>query len=268
MSDTEDTEEFLKTNSISSIKKQIIIGNNNENDELTKISTIELISDLFVNICKENKSKKCNENYLLKSFTNNNIPHISIKDYLFRLSKHAKVNESTIILILIYIDRICNMNHFILTYYNIHKLILASFILAIKYNEENYYSMIYYSKIGGVTLSEIKNLESEFLILVRYKLFVETKLFDKYYNDLMSLKDESEDDENEEEYEEYEDEEEDEEKEEEAKCEIQNNNISQNNEKNISKINNIDIYKAIDKKDNIVNFQNINYEKGIILRKL
>ena len=58
------------------------------------------------------------------------------------------------------------------------------------------------------------------------------------------------------------------EKKEEAKNEIQNNNISQNNEKIISKINNIDIYKAIDKKDNIVNFQNINYEKGIILRKL
>ena len=99
------------------------------------------------------------------------------------------------------------MNHFILTYYNIHKLILASFILAIKYNEENYYSMIYYSKIGGVTLSEIKNLESEFLILVRYKLFVETKLFDKYYNDLMSLKNvDSEGEENGEESEEQEEE--------------------------------------------------------------
>jgi len=228
------------------------------------ISTIELISDLLVKICEENKIKKSNKNYLLKSFTCKNIPSISIKDYFLRLSKHAKVNESTIILILIYIDRICNMNHFILTYYNIHKLILAAFILAIKYNEENYYSMIYYSKIGGVSVTELNILEYEYLILIRYKLFVQQKLFDKYYNDLMSLKDESEDDENEEEYEEYEDEEEDEEKEEEAKCEIQNNNISQNNEKNISKINNIDIYQ----KNEVIEFNKIIISSLYIVTKL
>ena len=212
MSDTEDTEEFIKTNSISSNKKNIIFDNITEQEEQLKISTIELISDLFVNICEENKAKKCNKNILLKSFTNKNIPSISIKDYLLRLSKHAKVNESTIILILIYIDRICNMNHFILTYFNIHKLILAAFILAIKYNEENYYHMIYYSKIGGVSLSELNNLESEYLILIGYKLFVNTQLYDKYYNDLMSLKyDDNNEDENEEEYEEQEEEENEEE---------------------------------------------------------
>ena len=197
MSDTEDTEELIKSNSISSPKKHAIEEIFNDKDELMKISTIEIISDLFMNICEENKSKKNNKNILLKSFTNKNIPSISIKDYLFRLSKHAKVNESTIILVLIYIDRICNINHFFLTYYNIHKMILAAFILSIKYNEEIYYSMIFYSKLGGVSVSELKNLESEFLILISYKLFVETKLFDKYYNDLMSLKnDESEDEEN------------------------------------------------------------------------
>ena len=207
MSDTEDTEELIKSNSISSPKKHAISEIINDKDELMKISTIEIISDLFMNICEENKSKKNNKNILLKSFTNKNIPSISIKDYLFRLSKHAKVNESTIILVLIYIDRICNINHFFLTYYNIHKMILAAFILAIKYNEEIYYSMVFYSKLGGVSVSELKNLESEFLILISYKLFVETKLFDKYYNDLMSLKDgESEGEENGEESEEQEEE--------------------------------------------------------------
>ena len=154
------------------------------------------------------------------------------------------------------------MNHFILTYYNIHKLILASFILAIKYNEEYYFPMIFYSKIGGVSLSELKNLESEFLILVRYRLFVETKLFEKYYNDLMSLKSES-DDENEEECEE----EEDEEKEEEEKLnEINNGDEFHNDEKRFNKINSIDIYKINDIKENKINFHNINYEKRTILR--
>ena len=188
MSDTEDTEELEINNSISLNKKQIIIENTINKKEEKITSIIEIISELFINICEENKEKKCNKNFLLKSFTNKFIPSISIKDFLFRLSKYSRVNESTIILILIYIDRICNLNNFIITYYNIHKLILASFILSIKYNEENYYSMIFYSKIGGVSLSELNNLEYEYLILIKYNLFIQPKLFYKYYNDLMSLK--------------------------------------------------------------------------------
>ena len=257
MSDTEDTEELIKNNSISS-KKNNIIENISEKEEQLKIGTIELISDLFDNICEENKTKKCNRNLLLKSFTNKTIPSISIKNYLLRLSKHAKVNESTIILILIYIDRICNMNHFILTYYNIHKLILAAFILAIKYNEDKYYHMIYYSKMGGVTLSELNYLESEYLILIDYKLFVDTKLYNKYYNDLMSLKyDDNNQDENEEEYEEQEEDE----------CEEDIKIQDKDNDK-LKNINNINIDKPINK-DNIKfgkqnNNNQINYEREAV----
>jgi len=249
MSDTEDTEGLISTGKKSS---EIIT----QKEELKKLSTIEIISDLLVNICEENKTKKCNKNYLLKSFTNKNIPSISIKDYLLRLSKHAKINESTIILILIYIDRICNMNHFILTYYNIHKMILAAFILAIKYNEDCYYSMNYYSKIGGITLSELNYLESEYLILIEYNLFIQAKLYDKYYNDLMSLKsEESDDEENEEEYEEQEDE-----KEEKENIEEFNNNnlIKKNNNINLLQdLNQIGIFQN-------KNINTENYEREIM----
>ena len=187
---------------------------------------------------------------MLKSFTNKNVPSISIKDYLFRLSKYSKVNESTIILILIYIDRICKINNFILTYYNIHKLILVAFILAIKYNEESNYLMEYYSKIGGIPLSELNNLESEYLILFRYNLFVRTQLFDKYYNDLMSLKCDDKGDETEKEYEEEGDEEK----------EVGEGN---ENEQKMNKNNNIDIIKELyqnEKVENKNNANNINYE--------
>ena len=212
MSDTEDTEEVITNKSKSLNKKHIILESISQKEEEMIASTIELISDLIEKICEKKKIKKCNKNFLLKSFTCENIPSISIKDYFLRLSKHAKVNESTIILILIYIDRICNMNHFILTYYNIHKLILAAFVLAIKYNEDNYYSMVYYSKIGGVPVAELNKLEFEYLILIGFRLFVHTQLFEKYYNDLMSLKDDSDEEDYDEEYEEQEDDEKEEEK--------------------------------------------------------
>ena len=256
MSDTEDTE-VIKTNSISSKKKYAKTEVFSQEEEITKLGTIEIISDLFINICEENKTKKKQKNLLLKSFTNKNIPSITIKDYLIRLSKYSKVNESTIILILIYIDRVCNMKHFFLTYFNIHKMILASFILAIKYNEESYYFMSYYSKLGGVSMSELENLESEFLELIEFNLFIEQKLYDKYYNDLMSLKNVDIDEEEEEENEDQEAEE-DEKEEKGEKNEIKMENfhkIENNKEKRImedlycskSKMNIIDVsYKKED----------------------
>lgn len=202
MSETDDTEGHLINNSISSDKKLMIQQSELTNEEIIKLEIIELISDLLSNICEENKKKNKQKNLLIKSFNNKNIPSISIKDYLFRLIKHTQINKSTIIIILIYIDRICNINHFFLSYYNIHKLILAAFILAIKYNEDNYYSMVFYSKLGGVTPGELNKLEFEFLILIRYNLLVQEELYKKYYNDLMSLKSDTE-----EEYESDEDEE-------------------------------------------------------------
>ena len=248
MTDTEDTEEMKAKNSTYSNEKKNYIDSNNEKEGLNIIRTIEIIADLLVNICEENKTKKSKNSFLLKTFTNKNIPSISIKDYLLRLQKHSKVNESTIILILIYIDRVCNMNHFIITYYNIHKLILAAFILAIKYNEDYYYSMIYYSKVGGISLTELKNLELEFLILIRYKLYIQTKLFDKYYSDLMSLK--NVDSENDEEYEEQEEDENENEGMEEYKTHINNNiniklNVYQNEQINNINKNKINLEREI-----------------------
>ena len=190
MSETDDTEEFFGEKST---QKKLSSKNIIQNDEVLYISTnVEIISDLLNNICQENKSKKQRQNFLFKSFINKNIPSISVKDYILRLVKHSKINESTIIILLIYIDRICKINNFFLTYYNIHKLILAAFIIAIKYNEDNYYSMQIYSKIGGVTIAELNNLEFEFLKLIKFNLFIPEILYNKYYNDLMSLKSDSE----------------------------------------------------------------------------
>ena len=195
MSETDDTEEIIINNSKFNTKTSISSNNiiKDEEEEITKINTVELISDLLKNICEENKKKKIQKSYLIKSFINKNIPSISLKDYLIRLINYSKINESTIIIVLIYIDRITKLNHFLLTYSNIHKLILAAFILSIKYNEDTYYSMSIYAKIGGVTLSELNKLEFEYIKLIGFDLFIQQKLYDKYYNDLMSLKSDTED---------------------------------------------------------------------------
>ena len=178
-------------------KNKIIINFVRESEEVKEGRRIlQKISDLLTDICEESK-KEPNLFYKpLKCFYSKNIPLISIKDYLEHIYKYTKINTSTIILILIYIDRICNIHKCKLCYYNIHKLILGSMIIAIKYNEDEYYSQKFYAKIGGVTLAEICNLEYSFLSLINYNLFVNENLFGKYNDFILSTDSDDDDSEN------------------------------------------------------------------------
>ena len=192
------------------IETQNQINSNNKNNSVDKIhlfysnnirenaaiSIIKKISQLLEDICDENtknfKENNYGENLKIKPFLSKNIPQISIKDYLERLYKHTKINCSTIILILIYIDRICNIQKFKLTYFNIHKLILASMIIANKFNEEEQYTTKFYSKLGGVPIAEIIFLEYNFFFLLNFNLFVKDELYQKY-SDYISSADSEED---------------------------------------------------------------------------
>ena len=190
MSDTEETEYLSKNSSRSNLKnigKASIIS---KTKEYVPMKLIEIISDLLNNICEENKVKSDSINKNIKPFMTESIPSLSIKDYLTRLSQFTKINESTIILILIYIDRIGKINKFILTYRNIYKLILASMVIAIKYNEDNFYSSEVYAKLGGLSVPELNYLEFQFLIQIKFSLFIEKDLFDKYYYNLLSFQEE------------------------------------------------------------------------------
>ncbi len=144
----------------------------NENKELT------IISDLLTGICLENKQKK-NSN-IINFFLTKKIPSISIYDFLERLVKYSKIEKSTLILILIYIDKFCDMNNVNLTFYNIHKLILSSLVIAAKYNEDKYLSNEFYAKIGGITKKEIDILEYQFLTLINFSLYINDEIYHKY----------------------------------------------------------------------------------------
>ena len=195
MSDTEETEYLSINSSRSNLNNKDKISIISKSEEYVPMKMIEIISDLLNNICEENKVKSENINKNIKPFMTESIPSLSIKDYLTRLSQFTKINESTIILILIYIDRIGKINKFILTYRNIYKLILASMVIAIKYNEDNFFSSEVYAKLGGLSVLELNYLEFQFLILIKFSLFIEKDLFDKYYYNLLSLQEE-EDNEN------------------------------------------------------------------------
>ena len=70
---------------------------------------------------------------------------------------------------LIYIDRLCELNNFIVNSYNVYKILFSSLIMAIKYNEDEFYDNKFYAKVGGLSLNEMNNLEINYLSLIDFK---------------------------------------------------------------------------------------------------
>jgi len=151
--------------------------------EVKKSDVLHTVSQLLTDICDESPQEFEHETLkIIKPFISIKVPQISIENFMKRLLKYSKMESSTLILILIYIDRVCFFGKFSLNYYNIHKLILASMIVSIKYNEDEYFSNKFYAKVGGVTKEELDKLEYEFLSLIDFSLFVDVDLFSKYYD--------------------------------------------------------------------------------------
>lgn len=57
-------------------------------------------------------------------------------------------------------------------------------LIAIKYQDDDYYRNEYYAKIGGISTRELNELEREFLHLIHYNAYVSEALFRTYLDKL------------------------------------------------------------------------------------
>ena len=153
--------------------------------------TISCISRILTKISEANNSLPAQIEFK-KEFPelfSERIPKISLYDYISRIQKNSLYEKSTMILSLIYIDRLCDLNNFNLTFYNIHKIFFISSLIAIKYNEDSIYNNKYYSEIAGIPLEELNLMENYFIKLIDYNFFVHENEFKQYENYLDSYED-------------------------------------------------------------------------------
>ena len=145
---------------------------------------IENISSIIESLIEENKNlldyKEKLKIQKKSVFNKDELPHISIKNYLHRIQTFSEAEDNTLIISLIFLDKICDTASIILTEYNVHRLLFISILIAIKYNEDLVFELDYYSKIAGMTKKEINKLEYEFLKLINFEVFVHKKIFEKY----------------------------------------------------------------------------------------
>jgi hypothetical protein len=163
------------------------------NSRSLELKIIANISNTLIDSCVSNSKKFCivKNPKLLIPFTADT--SINIQDYLEHLYKYGRMNISTILLMLIYIDRFCNINKTKLSYKIVHKLMLASLIVAIKYNEDEMYSLKIYAGLGGVSKAELEYLEICFISYINFNLFIKEEIYNKYYEFFAELDSEDDD---------------------------------------------------------------------------
>ena len=160
-----------------------------ENNKILKTkefrySLINTLSFLFTDICKENDILNLDNDKRIIPFLSKKNQSLSIKKYLLRLVKYTQVESSTLIAMLIYIDRLCEINDFTINSLNIYKIIFSSLVLAIKYNEEIIFDNKFFARIGGISLSEMNFLETVYLNLINFKLYVSDEIFETYIENI------------------------------------------------------------------------------------
>eukprot|EP00923_Selenidium_pygospionis_P002041 GHVN01003152.1.p1 GENE.GHVN01003152.1~~GHVN01003152.1.p1 ORF type:complete len:129 (+),score=0.29 GHVN01003152.1:389-775(+) len=100
----------------------------------------------------------------------------------YRIQKYFGCTNECFVLSLVYIDRIVKVHKekFSVSILNIHRLLITSVMLAAKFFDDVYYSNAFYARVGGVKTREINVLETHFLSLINYQLFVSPQEYDQY----------------------------------------------------------------------------------------
>lgn len=113
-------------------------------------------------------------------------PQVPISYYINRLVVYSNCSSSAFIVMLIYLDRVQrSCPSLALNEMNCHRLILSALVLAIKYLEDDVYLNSHYAFIGGISTSEMNDLELQFLELLGWNLNICRDLFDHFRNSLM-----------------------------------------------------------------------------------
>jgi hypothetical protein len=157
-------------------------------NKLPNTELIKAISQALTTILEENRNnpnyKEIVINQKKMPFSSDSIPGISIEDYLIRIQTYANTEKNTLIVSLIFIDRLCQIADLTLTYYNIHRILFTSVLLSVKYNEDNFYDNKFYAEIAGVKLKELNILEYTFAQMINFRFFINNEIFEKYEKNL------------------------------------------------------------------------------------
>lgn len=118
----------------------------------------------------------------LTVFDSQNIPGITITNYIARIMAYSRASSRNIVMALSYIDSLsndedCPVNF---TRFSAHRLIWVSIMVASKFYEDFYLDNESWARISGLTLGEINKLERKFLNYLDFNINTKLDWFMNY----------------------------------------------------------------------------------------
>ena len=149
-------------------------------DNLITIREIKGLIDALEELIQDTSNESASGNSLenINAFSVGKIPKINIEDYFSRIIKYSKLQIGSFIAMMIYLDKAAEKLD--ITFYNIHRLILGALICAIKYTCDISQNNHFFAKVGGISYHEVCLLESTFLVLIDYRLYISDDEYQKY----------------------------------------------------------------------------------------
>jgi len=157
-------------------------SNSEETLENQMESIIRLIAAGLGKIASINTSFAGGEQDVLSRFSCVVEPEIPLVDYLLRLTKYLDAwktakglacSARALILSLVYLERVYRLHPGArISSKNVHKVLLVSMLIAVKFTEDQPLSNNYWSKVGGIDLKELNRLEGELCNLIGFEFHV------------------------------------------------------------------------------------------------
>tara|TARA_R110002050_G_scaffold255259_1_gene393884 strand:- start:449 stop:1018 length:570 start_codon:yes stop_codon:yes gene_type:complete len=114
-------------------------------------------------------------------------PEGKVKEYIGRIFRYTGRNVEVLVSAIIYILRLSGKTNMQLSSYNLHRLLITSVTIAMKYLEDKIYSNRYMAKVGGITLTELNDLEASFLLRIGYDLQLPPLKFEDFCFEICQL---------------------------------------------------------------------------------
>ncbi|KAI0362837.1 cyclin-domain-containing protein [Pilatotrama ljubarskyi] len=112
------------------------------------------------------------------AFHARNVPTIALEAYLTRIQKYCPASNEVFLSLLVYFDRMMKLAKetcgkvFAIDMYNVHRLVIAGVTVASKFFSDVFYTNSRYAKVGGLPLTELNQLELQFLLLNDFHLMI------------------------------------------------------------------------------------------------
>lgn len=139
-------------------------------------------------IVMKNDQRKVHQNC---TFSSSRVPDLSLFDYCNRLLKYFQCEPNLFTIVLLTIDELIAAAKakgvdIVIASQTVHRLLVTSLVIAVKYHEDFQYSNKFYAEVGGISLQELNTYEAAFLNYFDWNLDVSPEKYGVYTAQILS----------------------------------------------------------------------------------